>query len=404
MPIQLIIFLTKNKIFACEINNNGQADAISINGNPEIKCEGKESVDEMMDCLFDAFSIDGFGDEHFDIVIVDCGGDKNVIAYASEKCMGADKLSIISVEKLLPLIVWNKTQLQAGEEVVVAFDEASYKVVCDEKNVVKYIGKARKGKENIALDTSDFGCLYYFDVGKMKGGVVDTKALQEKDAEIEKLEEEKDNLAETLNEKENSLAILQKEVQDAKNNLNALMEEKAQWEKEHPKPSNLVEQMVKIVEECRNEVVDYADGYFYIKGKIPKQYLNLVIEEFTKKFGMKIERKNIVALYINVEDSRPSYNALQKLLICQEFLCIDNFSIECGNKEEISKKPIYWKDLVNIKESRYDYQDNMDFRFYNGTVVRTTMAKHFSVENTLFKKLVPTLNELNKLINMEEVE
>ncbi len=36
MPIQLIIFITKTKIFASEINSNGKAEAISINGDTEM--------------------------------------------------------------------------------------------------------------------------------------------------------------------------------------------------------------------------------------------------------------------------------------------------------------------------------------------------------------------------------
>ena len=68
MPIQLIIFMTKTKLFACEIDNNGKAEAISIKGNTEIKCEGKESVDELITCLFDAFNIDDFADDNFEVV------------------------------------------------------------------------------------------------------------------------------------------------------------------------------------------------------------------------------------------------------------------------------------------------------------------------------------------------
>ena len=383
MPIQLIIFLTKNKIFACEINNNGQADAISINGNPEIKCEGKESIDELMECLFDAFSIDGFGDEHFDIVIVDCGGDKNVIAYASEKCMGADKLSIISVEKLLPLIVWNKTQLQAGEEVVAAFDEACYKVACDEKNVVKYIGKARKGKENITLEMGDFSCLYHFDTGKMKGGVVDTKALQEKEALIEKLEEEKDNLVETLNEKENSLAILQKEVKDAKNNLNALMEEKAQWEKDHPKPSNLVEQMVKIVEECKNNAKDLG-GDLYIKGSIPKKKLDSAIEFYSKLFKISIESNSVVALYYNYNgDSEFNFNSI---LITSSFFCYDK---DGNGKMNI----VFWGNLVNA-------YGEWDYIFFNqsGDVKRHLIMGNKNAREGL---LIPMFNRLKDVDELQ---
>ena len=81
MPIQLIIFLTKTKIFASEINSGGKAESISIKGNTEIKCEGKESIDELIVCLYDAFNIDDFTDDKFDIIIVGMGPSGIFCAY-----------------------------------------------------------------------------------------------------------------------------------------------------------------------------------------------------------------------------------------------------------------------------------------------------------------------------------
>lgn len=384
MPIQIIIFLTKNKIFASEINNDGKADAISINGNADIKCEGKESVDELIDCIFEAFSIDSFGDDHFDIVIVDCGGDKNVIAYVNEKCADADKLSLIGIEKLLPLIVWNKTKLQAGEEIVAAFDEACYKVACDENNIVKYIGKARKGKENITLDTSDFGCLYYFDVGKMKGGVVDTKALQEKDAVIDKLEEENDKLMRTLNEKENALVVALATTKDAEQKIAELNAEKTQWEKDHPKPSKLVEQMVKIVEECKNNAKELG-GDLYIKGLIPKKKLDSAIEFYSKSFKISIESNSVVALYYNYNgDSEFNFNSL---LITSSFFCYD----KDGNR---NMNIVYWGNLVNA------YKEYNDYIYFNqsGDVKRHLIMRNSKVRDGL---LIPMFNKLKDVDELQ---
>lgn len=299
MPIQLIIFLTKNKIFACEINNNGQADAISINGNSEIKCEGKESIDELMECLFDAFSIDGFGDEHFDIVIVDCGGDKNVITYASEKCMGADKLSIIGVEKLLPLIVWNKTQLQAGEEVVAVFDEACYKVVCDEKNVIRCTGKARKGKESITLSLNDFSCLYYLNIENMKGGVVDTEALQECENTISKLEEDNNKLTCALNDKEKALTVALATVNNCEKKIAELNSEIESWKDKYPEPTAGLQQMLKIVQSSK-KILDKEtceDWDFAIKDTISKNKLNGAIRMFKSILKRDIDVADTIALF-----------------------------------------------------------------------------------------------------------
>ena len=309
MPIQLIIFLTKTKIFASEINNNGQADAISINGNPEIKCEGKESIDELIECLFDAFSIDGFGDEHFDIVIVDCGGDKTVIAYASEKCMGADKFSIIGVEKLLPLIVWNKTQLQAGEEAVAAFDEACYKIDCDQKNIVRCSGKARKGKESITLSLNDFSCLYDLNIANMQGGVIDTQALQERENTIARLEEEKNKLTCALNDKEKALSDALIAVKNAENKIVELNTEIENWKEKYPEPTNGAIQMLEIVRNYKKELENLpANGgifgailtnrnwEFSIKDTISKNKLNGSIAALGQLIGCSIDSNDFIAL------------------------------------------------------------------------------------------------------------
>ena len=399
MPIQLIIFVTKNKIFASEINNDGQADAISINGNPDIKCEGKESADELIGCLFDAFSIDGFGDEHFDIVIVDCGGNKNVIAYATEKCADADKLSIIGMEKLLPLIVWNKTQLQAGEEIVAAFEDACYKVACDEKNIVRCTGKARKGKESITLSLNDFSCLYYLNIKNMQGGVVDTKASQEKDDVIEKLKEEKDNLAEALSSKEKSLTTLQKQIQEAKEQISVLNEEKAQWEADHPKPSDLVEQMVKVVEECKNNAEELG-GDLYIRGNIPKRKLENAIDIFSEKCGITIDKNDIVALYLssNIQNSKDSLNVI---LICKDCYCVDRCRNDtdnriCKNEENVIKWGKFVYAFHDLENDKY-----VDFKLNNGKVFSTRIDDDFDEERIIDDFLIPLLNKLKDVDDVE---
>ena len=67
----------------------------------------------------------------------------------------------------------------------------------------------------------------------------------------------------------------------------------------------------------------------------------------------------------------------------------------------MATKPIYWKDVLNITEFLADHFDSMDFHYYDGTKLRVTMPKHYS-GNTLFQKLVPSLNILKNLV--EDVE
>ena len=222
MLIQLIIFLTKTKIFACEINSNGKAESISIKGNSEIRCEGKGSIDELIECLYDAYNIDDFADDNFDIIIVEAGADREIISCLCEKCKGAAKLNIISVEKLLPVIVSNKNLVQSGEEIVVTFADLFYKIACDENSVIK-VGKARKNEDAIALSENDFACLYRFTASGVTS-VVDEAKLDEAREEIAALQRKLSSYETNLEE----LREVQKQFVALQESQNKLEKEKEQ--------------------------------------------------------------------------------------------------------------------------------------------------------------------------------
>ena len=383
MIIQIIIFITINKLFACEIDNDGKADGISIKGNPDIKCDDATDVDELLECLFDAFSIDSFADENFDIVIVDCGGDKKIISYLNAKCSDAAKLSIISIEKLLPVIVWNKKQLASGEEIIVAFSDACYKVSCDEKKVVRFTGKARKGKENITLELDDFGCLYYFNVENMQGDAVNTTDLHEKDNVIAKLEEENDKLVHELNEKGSALTVALTTAKDAEQKIAELNEKIRQWEKEHPKPSSRMEQLVKIVEECKRNAKELG-GDLYIRGSIPKQKLDSAIAFYSKSFKININHNSVVALFNNYNgDDTFIFNSL---LITSEFFCYDHD----GNR---AMNLIRWGSLVN---AYFDYDERYIYFKQSGDKTR-----HIIVNENVGKSFFLPL--FNRMKNVDEL-
>ena len=400
---QIIIFLTKTKIFATEINNDGKSVPISINGNSDIKCDDTNAVDELMGCLLDAFSVDSFSDDFFDIAIVDCSGDKKVISYLIDKCTDAAKLCVIGVEKLLPFLVWNKKQLAIGEEVVVSFADACYKVACDKKEVVRFTGKTRKGKEDIKLELGDFSCLYFFNVENLQDSGVDSKILQEKDSIIEELVAKKDNLADKLNEKENVIAVLQKQVEDADRKVAELSEEKTLWEANHPKPSDIVEQMAKVVEECKNEVDGNVRGDLYIKGAIPTKKIDSLIELYSQKFDIDIDRKSIVALYYihNFGNGIQSgaYNGdeyrFTNLLFTEDYFCYDTDYEKKG-------KLIYWKDLAYaFLDLTYGHGDDViTFKFNGGGICRVAVKK-LGDDNITEKFLIPLFNKLKDVDAVE---
>lgn len=297
MLIQLIIFLTKNKIFASEINSSGKAETISIKGNTEIKCEGKESIDELIDCLYDAFNIDDFADDNFDIVIVESGADKEVIKHLDAKCSGASKLNIISMEKLLPVIASNKNMVKADEEIIVTFADMFFKIACGDNKEVK-VGKARKNEEAIKLTINDFTLLYKYIVGNLGTGV-DEKALTEKQDTIIFLEEEIKTLNLELQNREAQFKNSQNTLNVRENELTKLKQKFAELQKElekakGPSDSEVFKKRLEIIKNYENEIVVNTYGSFYTKGNIPKKRLDEVLSIIDNN---KINREHVIAIY-----------------------------------------------------------------------------------------------------------
>lgn len=180
MLIQLIIFITKSKLFASEINREGKVETISINGNPEIKYEDNESIDEAVSCIFDFYNIDSFADDNFDIVILEAGTSRKFVKYLEEKCADANRLNIYSMEKLLPIVINNKSLLKPGEEITVAFADLFYKVTCKDNNNIT-IDKTRKTRGAAQLNGDDF-VWFYKPVLSVKG--CDESKLKEAETKI----------------------------------------------------------------------------------------------------------------------------------------------------------------------------------------------------------------------------
>ena len=194
MLIQLIIFITKSKLFASEINREGKVETISINGNPEIKYEDNESIDEAVSCIFDFYNIDSFADDNFDIVILEAGTSRKFVKYLEEKCADANRLNIYSMEKILPAIVMNKNLLKQSKEIFVTFSDQFYKIAFADNSILK-VEVANTETDAIKLCKQDFFWFYYpvinFKINNERQEE-NTKINKKEENEIEKPETKED--------------------------------------------------------------------------------------------------------------------------------------------------------------------------------------------------------------------
>lgn len=388
MMIQLIIFITKTKLYASEIKSNGKAETISINGNTEIKCGGKESIDELISCLFDAFNIDDFADDNFDIIIIESDADREIIKYLEIKCGRAMKLNIISMEKILPVIVSAKNLIKAGKDVVVIFADQFYKISCDKKGLIE-LSAGDKGAKASMLNQDDFAIIFNYMLGENKDA--DAK-------KILKFEKEVKEYKQTILDLNKKVADLQEELQEAKKALSSKNNKTNVLKLQNKSTSDFLNDVDKILQKHKTifENGEY-EGEFYIKDAIPQSRFprNVIsynqITQSVYAYLLRFSNETSLAVYswANCREDK----ALRYLLITRDgVLYSTDMSGEIGL--------VYWDRIDSIEYENIFSNIYISLSLKNGRRIRfcgihKTLKNKKNIQSFLFD----LLKDLEKLIH-----
>ncbi len=386
MPIQIIIFITKTKISASEINSSGKAETVSINGNPEIKCEGKESADELIECLCDAYNIDDFADDNFDIIILEGDADREVIKHLETKCSGAIKFNIISMEKILPVIASAKNLIKAGKEIVLTFADQFYKISCDNNGLIK-ISTGDKDTKAMMLNQDDFAVIFHYKLGEN----IDSDAKK-----VLKFEKEVKKYKQTILDLNNKVTDLQKELQEAKNALSSKI--KINVTKIQDKnTSDFANDLAEILQKHRTifENTPEYEGEFYINGaipssKFPRNMLNYnQVSTSAYAYLLRFSNETSLAIYC-LANSRDD-KSLRYLLVTKDgILYYTDFSGEAGF--------VYWDKIRSIDYENIFNNIYISISLTNGRDIRFCgIDKSLKNKNTTQKFLFNLLTDFERL-------
>ncbi len=368
MLIQLIIFITKTKIFACEINSNGKAETISIKGNTEIKCEGKESADELIACIFDRFNIDDFADDNFDIVVIESVADRELIKYLEMKCSGATKFNIFSMEKILPVIASGKYLIKVGEEITVAFAEQFYKIACDKNAMIK-ITVGNQDKKTVLLHSDDFVIVFNYKLVENNNG--NDKKVLKYEKEIKGYKQTVLDLNKRINDLQKALEAAQKsQISKTKKESVAKIPRKST----EKNISDSTKDLKLVLEKHKNIFESTAEynGYFYISGSIPTSKLpdnvlnkNLIYgSKSAYSFLIRFQPETSLALYHCLPEYDES-DALRYLLITRDGLFyFANMSGEAGFSSWDSISDIVYENVFNKIYISLSLKNGRSIRFY----------------------------------------
>ena len=200
--LKIIVFLTNDRILGRNIISSDKVEVISIEGSSSITCKDTDEVDEFVECLLEGFRVRSFEDEDFDLTILDCNANKEILRYLAEKCEDSQKLNVISIDKVLPAIVLNKKKLQPGDKVKAIFAGDSYVLSCNEDSNISVLpgdDGEELCEETLQIKDKDFSFLYAFS-GKVMNIGVDEKIIKEKNTVIETMQSKLDNVKKMIGE------------------------------------------------------------------------------------------------------------------------------------------------------------------------------------------------------------
>lgn len=230
MEYQILIFMTEKLLSAVEMVSENDCERISIDGNETVEYRGEQDIRNFCDCIKEYYSIDEFSDLEMEIDLVYGNTEQRYLAYLINLITGCNKISVIELKKILPVILLQRKMIRKNEDVPVVFQGESYQVQCDSTMQIK-VEKIAVNGVGKQIKYEDFSFLYYFDAKNLSNDISSSKVYKENVLKI-------DTIKQQLDEKNKQNMLLQEQrdmmsaqVEDANKSIISLKDRIGSYEK-----------------------------------------------------------------------------------------------------------------------------------------------------------------------------
>ena len=183
MDYKLLICTSSNYWTAVDVNNEGDCDRISFDGNEQMKVKTVEDVKEFCAQILNYYNISSFTDIPIDIKIVLISDYSELIIELYEIVKKSSNVNLIAVKSILPIWLLKKCVVKPGGVIDVECLKEVFTLGIDDNYVVSYEEK-RTGK-NIVINPEDFVLLYRFECSNLLSDEEEKKELEAKYKELE---------------------------------------------------------------------------------------------------------------------------------------------------------------------------------------------------------------------------
>ncbi len=220
MRYQVLILMAEEKLAAMDVDTEGRAELISVEGNTVMKYSSAEEAKDFCRYLKDYYNIERFSDIDLSITVVRFDAPQHAAVCLLEAIKDADECNLVSAEKLLPLLLLKEGIVKPDKVLQVEIFGITYlaEINGDLKIVCKKGGEER---DKLNLPVERLSLYYCFDANHLIDDQSELRKCQDefqkelsRKEDMLKAEKERADAAEAKIEK---LFQIVKRIKDQKN-------------------------------------------------------------------------------------------------------------------------------------------------------------------------------------------
>ena len=228
MEYNLLICTSSKYWLAVDINEFGDCDRISLDGNERMEICSADEIPVFCSHILNYYNIEDFSDIPLNVKIVTVGNYSELIVELFEQLKSAATVNIVDAKSVIPIFALKKGSMKPGESIEAeCLDEVfSFKVEAD---CTVSFEEEHPAKKRISLEAEEFALLYRFDCTNLLSDEKEKKELEEKyqkevaEKEKELLEQKEayKKLQEKYRKLEEEYAKYKQSIVEAEDALNA---------------------------------------------------------------------------------------------------------------------------------------------------------------------------------------
>lgn len=228
MDYRVLIFMTKDRLAAIDIDSEDVPDTISMDGNEDMSYASEAQIEEFCEHIKEYYNMDRFSDGRMEISILrfDAVMEDTFCLFNILQREGAGECNLVSAEKFLPWVALKEGLLKVGTAVQMKAFDLIYTVTLDNDRKLTCQCGGTGEVQPFIVTKEEIARYNYISKNALSGGEEEKKAYEKA---LKEMERERAKLEKQLKEAQKKQQEAQKKQQKAETDvakMQAVLEER----------------------------------------------------------------------------------------------------------------------------------------------------------------------------------